>query len=71
MIDIHELRELMMDLECMTALRHVLKNPAIDALCSLLSNMMDNAIEACLRVPEGAGTGGSLWRFSSPRNNNR
>ena len=36
MMDIHELRELMMDLECMTALRHVLKNPAIDALCSLL-----------------------------------
>ena len=36
MMDIHELRELMMDLECMTALRHVLKNPAIDVLSSLL-----------------------------------
>ncbi len=35
-MDIHELRELEMDLKCMTALRHVWKNPALDALSTLL-----------------------------------
>ena len=36
MMDIHELRELMLDLNCMTALRHVMRNPAIAALNALL-----------------------------------
>ncbi|MCI7736970.1 MAG: ATP-binding protein [Clostridiales bacterium] len=35
-MDIHELRELMLDLNCMTALRHVMRNPAIAALNALL-----------------------------------
>ncbi|MBP3656603.1 MAG: ATP-binding protein [Clostridia bacterium] len=34
-MDIHELQELMMDLECMTALRHVMDRPAIAALYRL------------------------------------
>ena len=28
-MDIHELRELMLDIECMTVLRHVMDRPAI------------------------------------------
>ncbi len=35
-MDIHELRELELDLKCMTALRHVWKNPALDKLSTLL-----------------------------------
>ena len=34
-MDIHELHELMMDLECMTALRHVMDRPALAALYRL------------------------------------
>lgn len=35
-MDIHALRELLLDLECMTALRHVMENPGISALHALL-----------------------------------
>ena len=36
-MDIHELRELMMDIECMTVLRHVMDKPAMSALYRLVS----------------------------------
>ena len=36
-MDIHELRELMMDIECMTVLRHVMEKPAMAALYRLVS----------------------------------
>jgi len=35
-MDIHELRELMMDIECMTVLRHVIDKPAMAALYRLV-----------------------------------
>jgi len=35
-MDIHELRELMMDIECMTVLRHVMDKPAMAALYRLV-----------------------------------
>ncbi len=35
-MDIHALRELLLDLDCMTALRHVMKTPGISALAALL-----------------------------------
>lgn len=37
MMDYYALHELLLDLDCMTALRHVLKSPAISALRALLS----------------------------------
>ena len=35
-MDIHELRELMLDIECMTVLRHVMDKPAMSALYRLV-----------------------------------
>ena len=35
-MDIHELRELMLDIECMTVLRHVMEKPAMAALYRLV-----------------------------------
>ena len=35
-MDIHELRELMLDIECMTVLRHVMDRPAMSALYRLV-----------------------------------
>ncbi len=35
-MDIHALRELLLDLDCMTALRPVMENPGISALYALL-----------------------------------
>ena len=35
-MDIHELRELMLDIECMTVLRHVMDKPAMAALYRLV-----------------------------------
>lgn len=37
-MDIHELRELLLDIECMTVLRHVMDNPAMSALHRLLGD---------------------------------
>ena len=35
-MDIQKLRELMLDIECMTVLRHVIDNPAMTALHRLV-----------------------------------
>ena len=35
-MDIHELRELLLDIECMTVLRHVIDKPAMAALYRLV-----------------------------------
>ena len=39
-MDIHELRELMLDIECMTVLRHVMDKPAMAAL-------LDGFVRSC------------------------
>ena len=45
-MDIHELRELMLDIECMTVLRHVMDKPAMAALYRLVCDCAnDNAQE--------------------------
>ena len=41
-MDIHELRELMLDIECMTVLRHVMEKPAMAALYRLVCDCANN-----------------------------
>ena len=41
-MDLNEIRTLLLDLSCMTALRHVLDNPAIGALADLCVACVDD-----------------------------
>ncbi len=45
-MDIHELRELMLDIECMTVLRHVIDKPAMGALYRLVCDCAKDHCEA-------------------------
>ena len=43
-MDIHELRELMLDIECMTVLRHVMEKPALASLYRLVCDCADENV---------------------------
>ena len=41
-MELNDIRTLLLDLSCMTAMRHVLDNPAIAALCDLCVTCVDD-----------------------------
>ena len=43
-MDIHELQELMLDVECMTVLRHVTQRPQIAALVRLVGDCVSEGV---------------------------
>ena len=43
-MDIHDLRELILDVECMTVLRHVMEQPALAALYRLVCDCADENV---------------------------
>ena len=43
-MDIHDLRELILDIECMTVLRHVMEKPALAALYRLVCDCADDNV---------------------------
>ena len=43
-MDIHDLHELMLDIECMTVLRHVMEKPALAALYRLVCDCADEDV---------------------------
>ena len=45
-MDIHELRELMLDIECMTVLRHVMDRPEMAALYRLVCDCAQDGTSA-------------------------
>ena len=43
-MDIHDLRELILDIECMTVLRHVMEKPALASLYRLVCDCADENV---------------------------
>ena len=71
-MDIHELRELMLDIECMTALRHVMDKPAMAALYRLVCDCANDGTSenelVWRRLPRaGAALPALRWRACSLR----